>query len=300
MQHLPSVNVNTPAKSGTDIFDHYERWKAMVENVDRMIRSTLSFSRVKPHNAKVLECLRRRHELFDHIRAIFDVEVKNQLMEHGAEEGGGNSVLVWAQQEFLKRLNGGVRELMKFDKKGGTNPRSGRCVTTDHGNHHLGTSGAAARAAMQSRLAYRQQQLLLKRDELRKQRLLYTQPKPVKPSAADRARLWRRIPVIRERAQKILETKRSFGMIRKLVGHVGADHERVADLTRSMMRNGILFYYILYDSHVELYMFNLDARLVHDYHTLVNPEMYLARLSSIVQQNVQQERQSCPTHKMII
>lgn len=93
---------------------------------------------------------------------------------------------------------------------------------------------------LKKRWARREENLRLKRNELRKERLLYTQPVPIPPTEFDRERLAQRISVIKEREEKMVDTLRSVGTIRKLIASVGAEQQKVAEMSRSMLRKGEL------------------------------------------------------------
>lgn len=91
---------------------------------------------------------------------------------------------------------------------------------------------------LKSRLEHRKEFWRKKRDEFRKQRLLHTHPMPLTLSASDRARITKRLSFIKKRAQETINAKSSIGTIRKIIGNVGANQEKVAELSRSMIRNG--------------------------------------------------------------
>lgn len=238
-----------------DIFNYYEIWKAMVDNVDIMIQETLQNTQPNAQNRKILESLQRRHVLFEDVRASFDVEVKSQLLMRGP--GDGNSVLVWAQAEFLRKLNVAMKRRNKLvsdsississeEEMPASNLNSTESSESAYKipNKKRRVSRAANFKALKSRSEYRAEILRLKRDDLRQQRLLRTQPMPLKLSASDLARIAKRRPAIRKREQDIINTKRSIGTMRKIIGNVGANQEKVAELSRSMLRNGIVFVYL--------------------------------------------------------
>lgn len=292
---------NTQSPSGLglsqpiDIFAYYEQWRDLVDRVERKIEETIHNTEPTDTNGKVFEYWKRRHQMVRNVRDGFDFEVKSQLMVRGPD--AGVDILVWAQAEFLRRLNAAMLEKapvpqgiskmaepmsinamltsvkMSEGKSSGLNETASQIApqtqtvaeresivsfgsSSDSSRNHSRlrfplmrfTTHADRRSAnldaLKKRWAKRDENLRLKRDELRKQRLTHTNPPPVQLTQSDRERLTKRIRVIKEREQRVVDTMRSFGTIRKLVGNVGAKQEKVAELSRSMLRKGNLLKYV--------------------------------------------------------
>lgn len=244
-----------------DIFKYYETWKTMVDNVDTMIKETLATTEPNSTNTEVLESLKRRHLLFESVRSSFDVQFKKNLLAFGSDMG--DQILAWAKASFLKKLNAAVQAQAAECKSAscvssGSNKNTLQSVvkkdeTTNNSLDRMAsdedflteiqlTNKRRSRAArfneVKTRLEARQEVLAKKREELRKQRLSHTNPSPTKLTESDRVRICERLDVIKKREQNIINVKRSYGTIRKLVVNVGGNLDKVAEMSRSMLRKG--------------------------------------------------------------
>lgn len=262
---IQPLSHNGHSKSN-NIIKYFEQWQLMVENVDKMIKETLDNTLPNAHNKKVLDSLKRRHHLFENVRTKFDSDVKKQLIALGPD--AGEAVLAWAQAEFLRKLNQAIKVHLslgsictnmdtiqtkmhvKQSKADSANKMS------DGNGSNISSNRAASLKDIQYRWEQRQEILRQKREEFRRQRLLHTHPMPTQLSASERARISRRIPALRMREQNIINSQRSIGTIRKLIGNVGANREKVAELSRSMLRKGSFIIFINQIIHV-IIMFTL-------------------------------------------